>query len=340
MPQVSLDEWKTFVARHPEAHILQTAEWGELKADFGWDAVRLICGDVGAQVLFRRLPLGWSLAYVPKPMFDIWPAAVQDGFWSELNAILKRRGAVFLKIEPDAWEDPESSRIPHAGPDAVLGSTPRPSAYSIQPRRTIVIDLRGTEEGILGRMKQKCRYNIHLAEKKGVQVQSWDDLEAFHQLVQFTGGRDGFAVHSMEYYRRAYQLFHAAGLCELLVARYEDQPLAALMVFRHGNRAWYLYGASNDKERNRMPTYVLQWEAMRWAKTRGCDQYDLWGVPDEDESFLEQSFEGRQDGLWGVYRFKRGFGGELRRAAPAVDVVLNPLLYRLYLWRMAGRETG
>lgn len=80
-----------------------------------------------------------------------------------------------------------------------------------------------------------------------------------------------------------------------------------------------------------MPTYLLQWEALRWSAAQGCTSYDLWGVPDEDETVLEEQFEQRSDGLWGVYRFKRGFGGRLRRAAHAWDRVYQPLLYRLYL---------
>jgi peptidoglycan pentaglycine glycine transferase (the first glycine) len=106
------------------------------------------------------------------------------------------------------------------------------------------------------------------------------------------------------------------------------------VVFALGGCAYYLYGASTDEERNRMPTYLLQWRAMQWAKERGCTEYDLWGLPDEDEETLEAQFESRSDGLWGVYRFKRGFGGQVKRAAQALDRVYMPLLYRLYLWRM------
>ena len=87
-----------------------------------------------------------------------------------------------------------------------------------------------------------------------------------------------------------------------------------------------------------MPTYLLQWEAMKWAKACGCEKYDLWGVPDEDEATLEANFESRHDGLWGVYRFKRGFGGELKRAAQAMDRVYNPLLYWAYLRFIGNRE--
>jgi lipid II:glycine glycyltransferase (peptidoglycan interpeptide bridge formation enzyme) len=111
---------------------------------------------------------------------------------------------------------------------------------------------------------------------------------------------------------------------------YEDESLGGLMVFTHGRRAWYLYGASSSHHRDRMPNYLLQWEAMRWAKAKGCTTYDLWGVPDFDEAHLEAHFTEHNDGLWGVYRFKRGFGGRLVRATPALVKVYRPLLYRLY----------
>jgi lipid II:glycine glycyltransferase (peptidoglycan interpeptide bridge formation enzyme) len=156
--------------------------------------------------------------------------------------------------------------------------------------------------------------------------------------MEITGGRDEFGVHSREYYQQVYERFHPRGECELLIAEYEGQPLAGVIVFARGPRAWYFYGASSNEYRELMPTYLLQWEAMRWARQRGCTQYDLWGVPDEDEETLEANFTTRSDGLWGVYRFKRGFGGQLCRAPAAWDRVYQPLLYRLYLWRMGGRQ--
>jgi len=191
----------------------------------------------------------------------------------------------------------------------------------------------------LARMKQKCRYNVRLAEKREINVRPWQDLDGFHRLMQITGGRDGFGVHSPEYYRRAYELFHPAGMAELLVAEYAGRPLAALMVFALGQRSYYLYGASSEEERNRMPAYLLQWRAMQWARQRGCQEYDLWGIPDFDEDHLEAGFETRADGLWGVYRFKRGFGGQVKRAAQALDRVYSPLLYRLFLLAAQWRST-
>jgi peptidoglycan pentaglycine glycine transferase (the first glycine) len=323
--ECSLAEWKEFLVIHPEAHVLQTAEWGELKSAFEWSAVRILDGDAGVQILFRNLPLGFTIAYIPKPLTGI------ERLSNHIDSVCRRKRAIFLKVEPDLWEDKPatfnfqpSTRSPH----------------NIQPPRTIVVNITGTEEEILARMKQKTRYNIRLAEKKGITVRAWDDIPAFHKMMLVTGGRDGFGVHSLEYYRRAYEIFHPIGMAELLVAEFEGKPLAALMVFASGRRAYYIYGASTDEERSRMPTYLLQWEAIKWARSKGAEEYDLWGVPDEDEAILEAQFETRHDGLWGVYRFKRGFGGAVKRSQQAVDRVYNPLLYRLYLKWMKGRGAG
>ncbi len=320
MPIVSLAEWNQYLQNYLDAHLLQTGEWGELKAAFGWNPVRIVNGESGVQILFRKLPLGLTIGYLPKPVIS--NQLVSDQFFSEVDFVSKQNHAIFLKIEPDLWTDQE--------PDTwhlKLENSP----HNIQPPRTLIVDITGSEDEILARMKQKTRYNIRLAEKKGVIIRAWNDLESFHKMMLVTGGRDGFGVHSLEYYRRAYELLHPKQKGELLLAEYEGKLLAALFVARNGNRAYYLYGASTDEERNRMPTYLLQWEAMKWARACGCEEYDLWGVPDEDESTLEADFEKRHDGLWGVYRFKRGFGGELKRAAQAMDRIYNPLLYWAYL---------
>jgi len=326
MPLVSLTDWNHFLAQHPNTHLLQTGEWGELKSAFGWKPVRIINGEAGAQILFRKLPLGFTVGYIPKAVISNQSDSNQ--FWTDIDDTCRKHRAIFCKLEPDSWA---SDFILH--PSSFILSK-----HNIQPPRTIVVDLRASEEEILARMKPKTRYNIRLAEKKGVTVRAWDNIDSFHKMMLVTGGRDGFEIHSLEYYRRAYKFLHPKQLSEILVAEYEGKPLAALFVARNGNRAYYLYGASTDEERNRMPTYLLQWEAIKWAKARGCEEYDLWGVPDEDEATLEANFETRHDGLWGVYRFKRGFGGELKRAAQAMDKVYNPLLYWAYVRFIGNRE--
>ena len=326
MPIVSLIDWNQFLSSHPNTHLLQTGEWGELKSAFGWKPVRIITGNAGVQILFCKLPLGYTVGYIPKSLTNQF---VSDQLWDEIDSACRQHRAIFLKLEPDLWND---------SPLLVGEDTVRVSPHNIQPPRTIAINIKTSEEEILVRMKQKTRYNIRLAEKKGVTVHAWGDLESFHKMMLVTGVRDGFGVHSLEYYRRAYGLLHPKQMGEILVAEYDGKPLAALFVARNGNRAYYLYGASTDEERNRMPTYLLQWEAIKWAKVRGCEEYDLWGVPDGDEAALEVKFEKQHDGLWGVYRFKRGLGGEVKRAVQAMDRVYNPLLYWAYLRFIGNRE--
>jgi len=327
MTALTSNAWDEFLAAYPDAHILQTAAWGDLKASFGWQVFRVAAGGVGAQILFRSLPLGYNLAYLPKGPV---PAAQNswDQFWPQVDALCRERKAIFLKIESDFWEQVD---------DSVSGEAPPPglrlSPHTIQPPRTLIVDLTPEEDQILAAMKQKTRYNIRLASRKDVVVRTSDDVSVFSDLMEITGQRDDFGVHSLDYYRQAFDLFHRRGACQLFIAQYEDQPLAAIMVFMRGTRAWYFYGASSNQHRNRMPAYLLQWEAMRWAKSRGCQTYDLWGVPDADLETLEADFMKRHDGLWGVYRFKRGFGGQLMRSAQAWDRVYHPAFYAAYrLW--------
>jgi peptidoglycan pentaglycine glycine transferase (the first glycine) len=325
MALLNAAEWDAFLSGYPNAHILQTSAWGELKAAFGWSPARLAQGQTGAQVLFRRLPLRVNLAYIPRgPVGPEWNILLPA-----LDNLCHEKRCVFVKVEPDEWESPgEPTSSPHGF---------QPGGQTIQPRRTLIIDLAGDEQALLMRMKQKTRYNIRLAQKKGIVVRPSSDLELFYRLMEKTGQRDRFGVHSLDYYRHAYELFSLRGECELLLAELQGQPLAALMVFTHGLRAWYFYGASSEEHREAMPTYLLQWEAMRWARERGCREYDLWGVPDADEATLEANFEQRKDGLWGVYRFKRGFGGQLCRSSGPWDRVYNPVLYAFYRFWIGRR---
>lgn len=304
---------------YPEAHLLQSAAWGELKSSFGWRAARIQVNESGAQILFRSLPLGLSIGYIPKGPIGRW----QPDLFPALDKICQSHNAILLKIEPDHEDNPALAKSLH---EAGFHSSP----HAIQPRRTLVINLQGTEEEILSRMKQKTRYNVRLAGRKGIRVRSWRDFDALSQMMKETGLRDSFGVHAGDYYQRAFELFNKSDSVELLVAEFENVPLAAAMVFANGTRSWYLYGASTNQERNRMPTYLLQWEAMRWARGRGCLAYDLWGVPDFNLPDLEANFQTSKGDLWGVYRFKRGFGGELRRSAGAWDKPYRKQLYGLY----------
>jgi lipid II:glycine glycyltransferase (peptidoglycan interpeptide bridge formation enzyme) len=318
------------VAASPEGHVLQSSQWGQLKERFGWQVTRVAIEDQGqwlaaAQVLFR--PLGpRAIAYVPKgPITDWADAKVIQNLLEALHHLCRQRRAIFLKIEPDVAEDSAlAQRLTELGF--------RASPQTIQPQCTILLDLTPDPEAILARMKSKTRYNIRLAARKGVTVREGtaEDLPGFYRLMRTTGERDGFGIHSQTYYETAHQLFVPQGLAKLFLAIFEDKVLGGIMVFAFGQRAWYMYGASSDEHRNLMPNYLLQWEAIKWAKERGCLTYDLWGIPDEETDVLEREFLKRNDGLWGVYRFKRGFGGQVVHYLGAYDYVYSPLLYWLY----------
>ena len=330
MPILSLTEWNNFITQFPETHILQTGEWGELKSAFGWEAVRLAGDGIGAQILFRHLPLGMTFAYIPKgPLACDVQKCNDPQFWAEVDALCLKRRAIFLKLERDGWDDQPAASVP--APAHFI-----PSPLHVQPCNTLVIDLAGSEEDVFERMKPKTRYNIRLAGRKEVTVRSSDDIDGFYSLMGVTSRREAFHVHSLEYYRRVYALFQPRGMCEVFQAEVDGKPLAAVMVLATRKTGYYFYGASANEDRNRKPTYPLQWEAIRWAKRKGCTEYDMWGIPDEAASIQEDVAEGREDGLWGVYRFKRGFGGSIRRATQTLDRVYNPLLYKLYLWRFSG----
>jgi lipid II:glycine glycyltransferase (peptidoglycan interpeptide bridge formation enzyme) len=334
-------EWDAFVAAHPHGSLLQTTNWARLKSRFGWSSQRVWMRRdgrlvAGAQVLFRSAAMGIiKIGYAPHgPLVD-WNDDEQVAvLFNQIDQAAYSRGAGMLKIEPRVWQD----EVPPEEWEALYrrhGCTPSPD--TIQPPRTIVIDLRPSEEEILAAMKQKTRYNIRLAEKKGVTVREGTaaDVPAFTRLMQLTGRRDNFGIHEPVYYRDVHALF-APHDAALWLAEYEGRALAGVMVFAWGDSAAYLYGASSDEERQRMPAYAAQWAGMRWAKARGCATYDLWGVPDAAEEELEAGFADRQDGLWTVYRFKRGFGGQIRRTVGAADRVYNKLLHRLYARRRNG----
>lgn len=332
-------EWDEFVANHPHGSILQTTNWARLKNRFGWTSHRVWMrkdGELiaGAQVLYRSVAAGLvKMAYIPHgPMVD-WDDAEQVAvLFNQIDQSAYDRGASILKMEPLLWQ----SEAMNAKWQAICQKhNLLPNTDTIQPPNTVLIDLRPSPDEILANMKQKTRYNIRLAAKKEVTVRQGGlaDIAAFNKLMRVTGERDQFGVHTPMYYHAAYEIFAPMGQCALFLAEFEERPLAGVMVFALGKTAAYLYGASSNEERQRMPTYAVQWAAMEWAKEQGCHWYDLWGVPDAPEEELEGNFSDRNDGLWGVYRFKRGFGGNIQRTIGATDRIYNNLVYKLYQWR-------
>ena len=343
------DEWNAALGVLPSAHLLQSWEWGEFKAGYGWEPERLLWRRPGgepaaaAQVLARRvrvpgLRIARTVLYAPRgPVLDWRAEELTDQILRELNALAERAGVLQIKIDPDlpvGYGPPDS---PEAQEDrvgrAVSARLPalgfRPSPEQVQFRNTFVLDLRPQEDHLLAAMKQKTRYNIRLAERHGVRVRTAgaDDLPMLYRMYAETSVRDGFVIRSPDYYQDVWGRFILAGLAQPLVAEVEGEAVAALILYRFGARAWYLYGMSRDLHRDRMPSYLLQWEAIRWSKAAGCTHYDLWGAPDRFDT---------ADPMWGVFRFKEGLGGRLVRTIGAWDATSRPVEYRLYQTLLPG----
>ncbi|MBI4785561.1 MAG: peptidoglycan bridge formation glycyltransferase FemA/FemB family protein [Chloroflexi bacterium] len=328
--------WDDFVCAHG-GHLLQSAGWGELKARFGWSALRLALdrdGELvaGALVLFRNLPLGLRLAYLPRgPVCDPTDHATFAALSETLSATARARGAFALTIEPDS-----PSPSPPLFADELRRTGEGRVGVGFQPHTTIHLDLTRDLDTILAQMKPKWRYNIRLAERKGVTVREGqlEDVPTFYRLLQITGARDHFAIHSLAYYRAAFDLLqHHA---RLFIAEYEREPLAAIFVTAFGAEAIYLYGASSNAHRERMPNHALHWAAMQWAKARGCARYDLWGIGDDRPVRSQRPHRSiLPDGL---RQFKQGFGGQVVEYVGAYDVVFSRWRYELYRRMLAWRR--
>ncbi len=300
--------WDAALMRLPDPQILQSWAWGETKAQTGWAARRLLWQRDGlpvaaASMLVRRVAGGVPLAvaYIPRgPVLDWSDAALAQTILAQLEDEARKARALFVKMDPAVRADAEEGR---SLTDLLNRRGWVVSPDQIQYRNTVISDLTPDEDTLLAAMKPKWRYNIRLAERKGVIVRSGSavDLPAFYAMYLETGERDGFLVRPYEYYQTVWERFLRDGLAHVLLAEVDERPIAGIVLFKYGPTAWYFYGASTDQARDFMPNHALQWTAMQWAKEVGCTRYDWWGAPDD----LVES-----DPTWGVYRFKMGFGGE------------------------------
>lgn len=326
-PVASRETWNSFVAEHPRGHLLQCWEWGELKAASGWSPIRLALFDgerivAAAQVLRRSAPhvplqVGY-LAYLPKgPVLDWSDDALYDTFMFALNRYLKQHVALALHMEVGIETDEAESELVEERLSSLR------SARAIQPLRTILLDLAPDESTLMAQMKEKWRYNVRLATRKGVTVrvaETEKDVRAWYTLLQTTSIRDSFGIHTLDYYLHAWQLLVVNGHARLLLAEHESQLLAGIFVNLFAHQAIYLYGASSNEQRHLMPNYLLQWEAIRWAKYCGATNYDFWGIPESDAE---------DEAMAGVYRFKRGWGGRVVQFLGCYQQVYRPLTMKL-----------
>jgi lipid II:glycine glycyltransferase (peptidoglycan interpeptide bridge formation enzyme) len=295
--------WDAFIASQQTGHFQQGWAWGELAAPLGGEVYRCAVLD-GSKIVACMSVAANPIRKTNRQQLSVWRGPVCDrptpelidAISTHLDGLARERNAVSTRVEPHAEAgNREWASLLHAA-----GYSPiyPPS----QPRSTWVLDLDKSEDELLKAMKPKTRYNIRLAEKKGVQVTSGTDADVgtFYEMYQETAARDQFYIHNKETYGSVFRSYWDLHQFELLIARYNDTPIAAVTLVHLGKYVWYLYGASTNQYREVMAPHLLQWNAILWAKQRGAQIYDFRGVPD---------VPARGQELYGVFRFKQGFGG-------------------------------
>jgi lipid II:glycine glycyltransferase (peptidoglycan interpeptide bridge formation enzyme) len=338
--------WDALVAQHPQGHMLQSWSWGDLKEQFGWQPFRVAVTDgtsvAAAQLLIRPL-YGLSVAYVPRGPLFAADETLNHILLQSVQRIARRHRAAFLRLEPNLLETTDAATTRHSW----LQVRRFMPAAPMQPRSSIHLDLTAEPEALFAAFSKGHRADVRRAERNGVAIRVGTDpadLDLFYTIMQATGERQEFGIHARSYYETAQRLFQDAA--RLLIAEQAGVAIAAFLVFAWGREATYMYSGSTEAGLKQGANHLLQWHAIQWARERGCVLYDLWGIPDAfgqmahasgaELARLEQ--EAKEHPLYGVYRFKKGWGGHVVRYLPAYDRVYLAPLYWLWQRRRGGGE--
>ncbi|MGI8422788.1 MAG: ubiquinone/menaquinone biosynthesis methyltransferase [Chloroflexota bacterium] len=342
---VDANEWNETLAGLPNAHLLQSWQWAELKRDTGWTPTRIVFerdGSPAAAASIGRLKIPrspWGVAYCQKgPALDYGDLPLFRAVIGRLGEWARRERCIVLTVDPDVeWSQ--------SGCAAALREAGyRPGARQFQAPSTVLVDLRGDDKELLRRMSSTWRRYVNKAQREGVAIRTGavEDIPTFFSFMQYTEERQGFVIRPLEYYRKAFEKLYSAGIAELFIADVDGVPKAGVFGCRLGKRAWYLYGGAIEAGLKAHASHLLQWHTMQWARDAECETYDMWGAPDDPMD--------KDDPLAGVYYFKRGFGGRHLRTLGAHDYVTSQPLYLLWqralplylgaLRRLSGERVG
>jgi lipid II:glycine glycyltransferase (peptidoglycan interpeptide bridge formation enzyme) len=324
-------DWNGFIIKNRSDAFLQSFDWGKFQESVGRKVFYYtvsIDDDFLAVVLIveHQMPFGLKYWYMPRGPVITSQVNIKDRedickfLIENISKESKKKGIVFLRMDPAEEIGAENDFI-ESGLKYIEGS--------VQPKDTLVLDLKKSEEEILGEMKQKTRYNIRLAEKKGVEIFPEELTEVgfdfFWSLMGETSTRDAIVSHSRDYYYKLLNELREESndlKAYLYFAKYQENIIASNIVLFFGDYAVYLHGASSNEHRNVMAPYLLQWRQIQDAKKRGCSSYDLWGITVDDEN-----------PRWrGITKFKEGFGGRVVRYVGVYEKPINAFVYNLYMF--------
>ena len=322
----SVWEMEAFIQNHPKGHFMQMPNWAGVKSFWMWRGISIYREDELAatvSVLIRRLALGMTLFYIPRgPVCDRNDPSIWQEIMEALQQTARKYKAILLYTDPDELDSNEAFRgvMEHLG----FLETSDDGFGNIQPQYVFRLDLADRNaEDIFQAFTSKTRYNIGLSQRKGVHIREYAGSDVipdfifdhFYALMQITGERDHFYIRNQAYFQGLLDALQDDA--RIFIAYLHGQPIAGAIEVFCGKKAWYLYGASSNEHRNAMPNYLLQWTMIQRAMDRGCDLYDFRGVPGNPSE---------DDPLYGLYRFKKGFNGELAEYAGEFSIVLNPFV--------------
>jgi len=333
-------EYEAFNREHFRGNIMQSVLWHNVKSTWGHEVVvsRDKTGQIrgGMSVLIQKIPvLGVSLLYAPRgPVCDLGDRALVEDLKKGADEIARRHKGYLFKMDPDVLNNDLDfiALTKSLGFKAFLGGD---GFETIQPRFNYRLYLDGrSEDELFANLTQKTRYNVRIAKKHGVKIQirGKESLDDFIRIMEVTGERDSFSVRGKSYFEG--MLDGLGETCRLYMAYYEGKAVAGAITTNYAGKCCYLYGASDNNHRNVMPNYLIQWEMIRWAAQTGCEVYDFQGV--------SGNLNEENNPLYGLYRFKKGFGGTLDEGTGEFDYIYLPLraklvglLMKLNEWRQA-----
>lgn len=318
-----ISRWDSLVAANPDGgNVLQGRAFAETKSRHGWEPLYFMLGEVAVLVLSREVPLLGELWYVSKGP----GVTVKEGL-DFLAKNLPYPPPFMVKVEPEILKS-------SAAPAELAGygfRKVRDIQYNVS---TVIVSLKPAAEAIMDSFKQKTRYNVRLAAKKGVMVEAAavneTTTDQMYSLMAATVRRAGVYLRDRQYFADFWRLHAQAGTGQLFFAKYEGKILAGAFISYLGKKALYKDGGSVREHTDVQAPYLLQWEIMKWLKSRGITEYDLHGVPPRDQ------IDNPDHPLAGLARFKLGFCPEVTEFAGTYDLPVQPGRYRL--WALAGER--
>jgi len=324
----TLKEYKEFLIKHERCNFQQSPEWAKVKSNWKHEVVLAEAEDgkiIGIlSILIRKIPIFGNIMYSSRgPICDIHDLQVLNQLTEGAKELAKKYKAIVFKMEPDIESSDKEFRKSVENLGYKIKDKAKNFREVIQSRYVFRLNIKNkTEDEVFAGFHQKTRYNVRLAIKKGVVVKEGkkEDLKEFYKIMSETGNRDGFIIRSLSYFEKMYDEL-APEYMKIFMAYYEGKAIAGVIPVWYGNKTWYLYGASSNEHRNLMPNYLLQWEMIKLAIQKKCEIYDLRGVSGTIDKKHPQ---------YGLYRFKKGFGGDFLEFIGEVYIPFKPVIYSIY----------